>query len=190
MSRPGRSRRSRGRCPTPSGRDSAAPSTRGGSCRRDQAQGPAQPGEPGSPGGDPARRAHRCRVLSGQHRRPGGPRRARPAVFSSSDPDDAYRGRLVAGRGFSGDGAREAVVHELLLYQLGLVGDDDVGQALGRPIRVEYRADRVGQFTLARLLTFGPEGFTPKEGEAVARRSGGSPRWPGSCRSRPRSVRP
>ncbi len=93
----------------------------------------------------------------------------RPAVFSSSDPDDAYRGRLVAGRGFSGDGAREAVVHELLLYRLGLVGDDDVRRALGRPIRFEYRADRVGQFTLARLLTFGPGGFTPKEGEAVAR---------------------
>lgn len=91
----------------------------------------------------------------------------REAQFSSVDPDDAYRDRLVAGRGLSGDGAREAIVHELLLYQLGLV--DDVEQVLGRPIRFEYRTERGGQFTLARLLAFGPQGFTPAEGEAVVR---------------------
>lgn len=96
----------------------------------------------------------------------GEPREAR---FASAEVDNAYRDRLVAGRPLSGDSSREAVVHEILLYQFGLVGDDDIKRALGRPIRFEYTIQRGGYWTPAHLLTFGPKGFTPAEGEAVVR---------------------
>lgn len=93
------------------------------------------------------------------------------AWFSSADPDASYRARIIAGRPLAGDSAREAVVHEFLLYQLGLVGDEDIGRALGRPIRLEYRVERAseGYWSLANVLTFGPKSLTRPEAEAVVR---------------------
>ena len=92
----------------------------------------------------------------------------RDAQFASADADGDYRHRLVAGRVLSGDHAREAVVHEYLLYKAGLVGDD-VREVLGRTVTLEYRMRREGEFSLAQLLTFGPKGFRPEEGEALVR---------------------
>jgi putative ABC transport system permease protein len=91
------------------------------------------------------------------------------ARFASADPDGHYRSRLVAGRALAGDGVGEAIVHEFLLYNLGFVGDDEVGKAIGRKIRFEYRVSRGGKLTLARLLTFGEMAFTPTQSESLIR---------------------
>ncbi len=53
--------------------------------------------------------------------------------------DPACQKRLVAGRLFHGADERAVVVNEFLLYQCGLIEDDDVARALGRKLRLEFR---------------------------------------------------
>lgn len=96
----------------------------------------------------------------------GQPREAR---FASADPDGHYRNRLVAGRALAGDRDNEAIAHELLLYELGLVGDGEVAKAIGQKVRFEYRANRGGQLSLAQFLTFGERGFTSAQSESLIR---------------------
>jgi putative ABC transport system permease protein len=91
------------------------------------------------------------------------------AWFASADPDGIYRSRLVAGQALSDDNARDAIVHEYLLYQMGIVAEEDVEKAIGRTIRVEYRVNRGADFSLSRLLTFGSNGFSTQESEALIR---------------------
>ncbi len=89
--------------------------------------------------------------------------------FAAADPLSDYRHRLIAGREPATDGAREAIVHEFLLYKLGLRHDDEVRRVLGKSIRLEYRISRGNGFSLARLLTLGEDGFTPDQSEALIR---------------------
>ena len=91
------------------------------------------------------------------------------AEFASADSDGDYRTRLVAGQALSTDDAREAIVHEFLLYRMGIVGDDEVEKAIGRTIRVEYRVQRGAELSLTRVLSYGPKGFSEKESEALVR---------------------
>jgi putative ABC transport system permease protein len=62
------------------------------------------------------------------------------ASITSARPDDeSCRRRLVAGRFFNDPAERAAVVGELLLYQWGVIDDDEVERALGKTMRVEVR---------------------------------------------------
>jgi putative ABC transport system permease protein len=65
-------------------------------------------------------------------------------------PDDTlFSSLLVAGRFFSSTSAREVVVTEHLLYQLGIVNEKDVAGTLGQKLRLEYR---IGQKPSPGLL--------------------------------------
>lgn len=64
--------------------------------------------------------------------------------LAAARPEEtAYHRRLVAGRFFNNPAERAAVVSELLLYQWGVVDEDDVEQVLGKTVRIEVR--RFGQ---------------------------------------------
>ncbi|MDB5348797.1 MAG: ABC-type transport system, involved in lipoprotein release, permease component [Planctomycetota bacterium] len=89
--------------------------------------------------------------------------------FSSADPDSDFNNRLIAGRSLTNDVCQEAIVHEFLLYELGMVADEDVRKAIGKSIRLEYRMGRGSNWSLTHLLTFGPKGFTAIESEALIR---------------------
>jgi len=90
---------------------------------------------------------------------------AQYAYTLPAPPDDeTLAGRLVAGRFPSGPDAREVVVSELLLYQLGVTDDEQVESALGRKVRLEYRSGyRPSSGFLLTLLHGGPENVTLAE---------------------------
>jgi hypothetical protein len=70
-----------------------------------------------------------------------------------------FADRLLAGRHFTPKDGRAAIVHEYLLYRLGLVRDEDAAAALGRTIQVEYRSSPPGTLHLKWLLNnFGAVG--------------------------------
>src|SRR5204863_645791 len=62
--------------------------------------------------------------------------------------------RLLAGRLPASDGAKEVVVSELVLYDLGRGDDADLEQSLGLPIKLEVGGVRnAPTLALARALT-------------------------------------
>ena len=89
--------------------------------------------------------------------------------FASADPDSTYQRRLIAGQALSNDNSRDAIVHEFLLYRMGIVGDDDAAKAIGQTIRVEFRTQRETEFSLTKLLSFGAKAFSTPESEALVR---------------------
>jgi putative ABC transport system permease protein len=79
-------------------------------------------------------------------------------------PDDReFPRRIVAGRPLTGLTGRSLLVHEFLLYLWGLTSDEDVQQALGKKLRLEYRAEGAGSVHAASLLTQGKVQLTPEE---------------------------
>ncbi len=84
---------------------------------------------------------------------------------------------LLAGRLFAAGDGRAAIVHEFLLYRVGLTGDDAAAQALGQTIRFEYDVGQNEQADLVRMMTFGSSPFSDKEVQALKsalRAAGGS----------------
>ena len=66
--------------------------------------------------------------------------REQPTEVSAVRPDDpACQSRLVAGRMFRAADERAVVVSEFLLYQFGLIDDNQIASVLGKPLRVEFR---------------------------------------------------
>jgi putative ABC transport system permease protein len=61
--------------------------------------------------------------------------------------------RLVAGRFFQSEDERALVVHESVLYQLGLRSDDDFNAAIGRKLRLEFRPFQGRKTSLMVYLT-------------------------------------
>jgi hypothetical protein len=62
------------------------------------------------------------------------------------------RARLMAGRLFTPEDDRAAIVHECLLYQLGLTSDGDENAVVGRPIRFKYHAGGPENLDLAAIV--------------------------------------
>lgn len=52
------------------------------------------------------------------------------------------RNRLVAGKFFESDAEEAVVVHEYLLYLLGIISEEEVEGVLGKKLRLEFRMDR------------------------------------------------
>ncbi len=79
----------------------------------------------------------------------------KPATgLAASGPLADLQSRLIAGRLPSSDDAKEIVVSELVLYDLGMGDDADLERSLGLPLRVEVGGIRNAQpLALARALT-------------------------------------
>ena len=94
--------------------------------------------------------------------------------MASAAPDDKLlRERVVAGDFLDENSARSVLVHEYLLYQWGMRGDDDVRQALGRKVRLEFRIGRSRNWMLLTVLSGGrvsPESPENKVVERVIKR--------------------
>jgi putative ABC transport system permease protein len=65
----------------------------------------------------------------------------RAVIVAALPDDDQLPPQLVAGQFLPDAGSRAVVVSEFLLYQLGVTDEADVARALGRKLRLEYRAN-------------------------------------------------
>ncbi len=75
----------------------------------------------------------------------------RPALSVGAPAAQAhYPQRLLAGRWFASDDERAVVVHELLLYEMGLVTDAEQQAVVGRELHLIARAEPMGP--LAQLM--------------------------------------
>jgi putative ABC transport system permease protein len=71
----------------------------------------------------------------------------------------SFANRLLAGRLFTPEDGRAAIVHEYLLYRWGLVDDDAPAAAIGRRFRLEFRSSPEGTLDLTGMLgRIGPDG--------------------------------
>jgi putative ABC transport system permease protein len=75
--------------------------------------------------------------------------------------------RLLAGRLFTPQDRRAAIVHEYLLYRLGLVGDQEAVTALGRTLHLEYESSPQGVLDLASFLSRGKDALSGQEIRAL-----------------------
>jgi putative ABC transport system permease protein len=92
-----------------------------------------------------------------------GDRAEHTATLGVPADHEAVNTYLVAGSPLSGDDAREAVVHEYLLYQLGAVNEADVPSYLGKQLRLEYKGGAHKPGLLLTLLGAGGAKLTPAE---------------------------
>src|SRR5262249_48633864 len=87
------------------------------------------------------------------------------ALVSAPDPaDDNFNRRVVAGAPLPRCG-RGCLVHEYLLYQWGITGDEEVKDVIGRRLRVEYRYRGPVTAPMLGLLTGGGSTLSPMESE-------------------------
>jgi putative ABC transport system permease protein len=77
------------------------------------------------------------------------------------------RTRLLAGRIFTAEDDEVAIVHEFLLYRMGLTGDDEASAALGKTIRFEFVAGQSQQVDLVGMMTFGANALSEKESKTL-----------------------
>jgi putative ABC transport system permease protein len=66
-----------------------------------------------------------------------------------------FADRLLAGRLFTPQDGRAAIVHEYLLYRWGLVGDEHAGAVIGRTVRLEFTSRPMGTVNLGWILDIG-----------------------------------
>jgi len=73
-------------------------------------------------------------------------------VTTDNSGGGILRTRLLAGRLLKPDDGQAAIVHEYLLYRLGLAGDADGNAVLGRTIRLEYRSSPPERLDLTVMM--------------------------------------
>src|SRR5262249_38659143 len=66
------------------------------------------------------------------------------SVSSGAGEDPELRKRIIAGRAFDSDDERSVLLSEMFAYRLGLIDDADLDQFIGRPLRVQIRAQESG----------------------------------------------
>jgi putative ABC transport system permease protein len=83
-------------------------------------------------------------------------------------PDDvACKRRLVAGRMFRTAEERAVVVSEFLLYQFGIVDDDDIAKVVGKTLRMEFRTQYSQPGLLVHMIKPGGGEVSREEREAL-----------------------
>ena len=91
-----------------------------------------------------------------------------PALAVSAPSGAAYmRTRLLAGRLLTPEDRQSAIVHEFLLYRLGLAGDEDISAVLGRTLRFEYSVDASDRLDLVSMMSFGQKALSDPETQAL-----------------------
>jgi putative ABC transport system permease protein len=78
-----------------------------------------------------------------------------------------FKHRLVMGDSFSAAGARECIVHEILLYRLGIRDDADVAAAIGSTIRIEITNASRAPLRLLSLFDADLSKVSPRELEVL-----------------------
>ncbi len=73
-------------------------------------------------------------------------------IYSVSQGHAHYDHRLEVGSRFSSPSARECIVHEFFLYQLGIRDDADVQAAIGKRVRIEVTTLRRSPMSLLALF--------------------------------------
>jgi putative ABC transport system permease protein len=73
-------------------------------------------------------------------------------IYSVSQGHAHYEHRLEVGGRFSSSHAKECIVHEFFLYQLGIRDDADVRAIIGKKVRIEVTTLRRSPMTLLALF--------------------------------------
>ncbi|MFI5459276.1 MAG: ABC transporter permease [Isosphaerales bacterium] len=73
-------------------------------------------------------------------------------VTTDNSGGGIVRTRLLVGRLLTSKDGQAAIVHEYLLYRLGLAGDADGNAVLGRTIRLEYRSSPPERLDLTVMM--------------------------------------
>ena len=76
-------------------------------------------------------------------------------MASADTGEIGVRKRIVAGRLYASSSERAVVVHEYLVYALGIANEADVGSVVGRTLRLEYGSGRRSRYPVLSLLTNG-----------------------------------
>jgi putative ABC transport system permease protein len=66
------------------------------------------------------------------------------SVSSGAGEAPEFRKRIVAGRSFHSDDERSILLSEMFAHRIGLIDDADLEQAIGKPLRIEIRAQEDG----------------------------------------------
>ncbi len=67
--------------------------------------------------------------------------RPQDASFSSGAGEDPeFRKRVIFGRAFESDDEKSVLISEMFAHRIGLIDDADLDQVLGKPLRLEIRA--------------------------------------------------
>ncbi len=94
--------------------------------------------------------------------------KAEGAGVNSVPPDTrSFRDRLIAGRLFTPEDGRVAIVHEYLLYRWGLVRDEDAEAVLGRTFRLEIQSQPPNTVDVSEFLRTDNEPIEEKQKRAL-----------------------
>ena len=86
-------------------------------------------------------------------------------IYSARPDDEACRRRIVAGHFFDAPDQRAVVVSEFLAYRLGAVSDADIEGLIGKPLRLEFRPQKVEPGF--RIYIMGPQASGGREERAA-----------------------
>ena len=78
-----------------------------------------------------------------------------------------YRNRLIAGDFLPNNEGKGVVVNEYLLYRMGITSESAVSQALGKPLRLEFRGYQRSPLTLINLLNPGAGKVSLEESQVL-----------------------
>ena len=65
-------------------------------------------------------------------------------VSSGAGETPEFRKRIIVGRSFNSDDERSVLLSEMFAHRIGLIDDADLEQVIGKPLRVEIRAQDDG----------------------------------------------
>ena len=89
------------------------------------------------------------------------------STTSVTPENRSFWDRLIAGRLFTPEDGRAAIVHEFLLYHWGLVRDEDAVAAIGRTFRLVFRWRSPDTFDLSDMIRGKDGTINPKQKEAL-----------------------
>lgn len=87
--------------------------------------------------------------------------------FSAAPDNRPLRQRVAAGEFLPAPAGRSVVVHEFLLYRVGIRTDDEVASVIGQPIRIEQRARQWTPTSLLTLFSTARADLTSREKEVL-----------------------
>jgi putative ABC transport system permease protein len=97
------------------------------------------------------------------------------SVLGAAPDNRTFRQRLIVGDNFTSSDERRVLVTEYLLYQWGVVDDEEVQRIPGRKLRLEFRFGGESPGLLLTLLGAGPFTLTPEQDKVLRKAIGQLP---------------